>query len=162
MLGSLGSAAGERRSGIPGESGSFDQGAAGGGGGHGTEDWVRFVAVATGVAEVAGVLDARRVEYGGRWFAERFVTGRELNVALLAGEDGVRTLPVAEIRFEGFPAQAWDLLAPGWAGAGGGDALPALRQVIVLPTGEVPLRAGLMTVADLDHPVTGTLPPVVT
>jgi D-alanine-D-alanine ligase len=60
--------------------------------------------VATGVAEVAGVLDARRVEYGGRWFAERFVTGRELNVALLAGEDGVRTLPVAEIRFEGFPA----------------------------------------------------------
>jgi D-alanine-D-alanine ligase len=60
--------------------------------------------VATGAASVTRVLEARRAEYGGRWFAERFVPGRELNVALLAADTGVRVLPVAEIRFEGFPA----------------------------------------------------------
>ena len=55
-------------------------------------------------AAVERVLAARQAEFGGDWFAERFVPGRELNVALLATADGVRVLPVAEIRFEGFPA----------------------------------------------------------
>lgn len=55
-------------------------------------------------AAVAAVIDARRTEFGGRWFAERFVPGRELAVALIAAPDGPRVLPVAEIRFEGFPA----------------------------------------------------------
>ena len=55
-------------------------------------------------AAAAGVIEARRAEFGGRWFAERFVPGRELNVALIAAPDGPRVLPVAEIRFEGFPA----------------------------------------------------------
>jgi D-alanine-D-alanine ligase len=53
---------------------------------------------------VAGVLAARRAEHGGRWFAERYVPGRELNVALIAGPEGPRVLPVAEIEFTGFPA----------------------------------------------------------
>lgn len=57
--------------------------------------------VATGAVE--GLIEARRGEFGGRWFAERFVPGRELNVALIAAPDGPRVLPVAEIRFEGFP-----------------------------------------------------------
>lgn len=35
-------------------------------------------------------------EYGGRWFAEEFVEGREFNVAVLDGE----VLPIAEMRFE--------------------------------------------------------------
>ncbi len=41
-----------------------------------------------------------------RWqtehFAEGFVEGREFNVSLLAGNDGVQVLPIAEIVFEGF------------------------------------------------------------
>ncbi|HJR70225.1 MAG TPA: D-alanine--D-alanine ligase [Gammaproteobacteria bacterium] len=57
--------------------------------------------VATGA--VGDLIEARRAEFGGRWFAERFVPGRELNVALIAAPDGPRVLPVAEIRFEGFP-----------------------------------------------------------
>lgn len=57
--------------------------------------------VVTGAVE--GLIEARRGEFGGRWFAERFVPGRELNVALIAAPDGPRVLPVAEIRFEGFP-----------------------------------------------------------
>jgi len=53
---------------------------------------------------VASLIEARRAEFGGRWFAERYVPGRELNVALIAAPDGPRALPVAEIRFDGFPA----------------------------------------------------------
>lgn len=52
---------------------------------------------------VAAVLAARRAELGGEWFAERFVPGRELNVAVIAAPAGPRVLPVAEIRFDGFP-----------------------------------------------------------
>jgi D-alanine-D-alanine ligase len=54
-------------------------------------------------AAVAGVLEARRVEFGGRWFAEQYVPGRELAVAIIAAPEGLRVLPVAEIKFEGFP-----------------------------------------------------------
>jgi D-alanine-D-alanine ligase len=59
--------------------------------------------VVTGADAVARLLEARGVEFGGRWFAERYVPGRELNVALIAAPDGPRVLPVAEIRFDGFP-----------------------------------------------------------
>jgi D-alanine-D-alanine ligase len=52
---------------------------------------------------VADAVAARRAEYGGEWFAEEFVPGRELNVALIAAGDGPRVLPVAEIRFDDFP-----------------------------------------------------------
>jgi D-alanine-D-alanine ligase len=55
-------------------------------------------------AAVADALAARRAEYGGEWFAEEFIAGRELNVALIAAGDGPRVLPVAEIRFDDFPA----------------------------------------------------------
>jgi D-alanine-D-alanine ligase len=55
-------------------------------------------------ATVPRVIEARRAEFGGGWFAERYVAGRELNVAIIAGPKGPRTLPVAEIRFDGFPA----------------------------------------------------------
>src|SRR5690606_37305111 len=51
----------------------------------------------------AALIDKKRAEWGGEWFAERFVPGRELNVALLATPRGVRALPVAEIQFDGFP-----------------------------------------------------------
>jgi D-alanine-D-alanine ligase len=51
----------------------------------------------------ARILEARRAEFGGEWFAERFVPGRELNVAILATPSGPRVLPVAELTFEGYP-----------------------------------------------------------
>ena len=59
--------------------------------------------VVSGSAAVSRTLDARRAEFGGSWFAERFVPGRELNVGVIAAPDGARALPVAEIRFDGFP-----------------------------------------------------------
>ena len=39
-----------------------------------------------------------------RWFAERFVEGREINVALLDGPDGPMVLPIPEIEFVDYPA----------------------------------------------------------
>jgi D-alanine-D-alanine ligase len=61
--------------------------------------------VVRGAAGVPRVVETRRAEFGGDWFAERFVPGRELNVALIAAAGGARALPVAEIRFEGFPTE---------------------------------------------------------
>jgi D-alanine-D-alanine ligase len=60
--------------------------------------------VVRGADAAARVLAARREELGGEWFAERFVAGRELNVGVIAAPDGPRVLPIAELRFEGFPA----------------------------------------------------------
>jgi D-alanine-D-alanine ligase len=60
--------------------------------------------VVRGAAAAQAVLEARRAEFGGEWFAEAYVPGRELNVALIATPFGPRALPVAELRFEGFPA----------------------------------------------------------
>ncbi len=60
--------------------------------------------VVAGAAAARRVLEARRAEFGGDWFAERFVPGRELNVAVIAAPAGPRVLPVAELRFDGFPA----------------------------------------------------------
>jgi D-alanine-D-alanine ligase len=60
--------------------------------------------VVRGTNAAARKLEARRAEFGGDWFAERFIPGRELNVAIIAAPSGPRVLPVAELRFEGYPA----------------------------------------------------------
>jgi D-alanine-D-alanine ligase len=39
----------------------------------------------------------------GRWFAEAYVEGREFNVALLEGPEGLQVLPVPEMCFEDWP-----------------------------------------------------------
>jgi D-alanine-D-alanine ligase len=80
--------------------------------------------VADGAA-VSALIERREREHGGQWFAEEFVLGRELNVAILAGDADPSVLPVAEIRFEGFPegkprivgyAAKWDPTSPEYAG----------------------------------------------
>ncbi len=44
--------------------------------------------------------------------------------------------------------QFLDALAPDWEHHGGGTGLPRLRQVVVFPTGDAPLRAGATPLAD--------------
>ena len=56
--------------------------------------------VGDGVAAMA-VIAERCARYGGPWFAERFVDGREFNVGLLETPAGVTVLPIAEILFLG-------------------------------------------------------------
>lgn len=55
--------------------------------------------------EVLAQLAARAARYGRPWFAERFIAGREFNVALLADGVSVRVLPPAEIDFSAFPPE---------------------------------------------------------
>ena len=45
---------------------------------------------------------ARR--FGGRWFAESYVDGREFNIGVLQEKDGPRVFPIAEMTFEDWPA----------------------------------------------------------
>jgi D-alanine-D-alanine ligase len=42
--------------------------------------------------------------HGGRWFAERFIDGREFNIALLGRAGKPRILPLAEMTFAEWPA----------------------------------------------------------
>ncbi len=52
---------------------------------------------------LARALDARRKRFGGDWFAEKFIPGREFNLAVLEGTEGPgglpEALPAAEIVF---------------------------------------------------------------
>ena len=51
----------------------------------------------------AAEIRAREARFGGRFFAEEFIAGREFNVALIETAFGVRVLPVQEIDLSGLP-----------------------------------------------------------
>lgn len=53
--------------------------------------------------ETRGEIAARERRFGGRFFAEAYVEGREFNLSLLQTAEGPRVLPVAEILFVDFP-----------------------------------------------------------
>lgn len=46
------------------------------------------------------VINDRQRRFGGEWFGERYIPGRELNISLLAGTNGPEILPIAEIEFK--------------------------------------------------------------
>jgi D-alanine-D-alanine ligase len=57
--------------------------------------------------ELAALMRARKKRLGGECYAERFIDGREFNISLLAGPDGVpEALPPAEILFVNHPEGA--------------------------------------------------------
>ncbi len=53
-------------------------------------------------AGLARALAAKQAQVGGPCFAEAYIEGREFNLGLLAGPQGPRHLPPAEIVFEGY------------------------------------------------------------
>lgn len=56
------------------------------------------------VAEAKQIIEQKRSTFGGTWFAERFIDGREFNLSLLPINNGqLRVLPAAEICFVNFP-----------------------------------------------------------
>lgn len=60
-------------------------------------------AVVRGRTAIAARIDECRSRFGGRWFAEAYVEGREFNVAILEDDRGLHVLPIAEMRFEDWP-----------------------------------------------------------
>jgi D-alanine-D-alanine ligase len=47
---------------------------------------------------------SREQQFGGRFFAEAYIDGREFNVAILGGPGEPEVLPVAEMVFDGYPS----------------------------------------------------------
>ena len=77
--------------------------------------------VVSGADALRARLDERRGRFGGEWFAERFLDGREFNISLIEEDGRPRVLPVAEIRFDGLAegaerivgyAAKWDAESP--------------------------------------------------
>lgn len=63
------------------------------------------------------VMQDRQRLYGGRWFAERYIHGREFNISILADQNGPKVLPAAEIKFLNFAADQFHIVdyAAKWA-----------------------------------------------
>jgi D-alanine-D-alanine ligase len=57
--------------------------------------------VIAGAAVARALIDERRAAFGGEWFAEAYVEGREFNVGVLEVNGAPLCLPIAEIRFTG-------------------------------------------------------------
>lgn len=51
------------------------------------------------------VMARRAGELGGRWFAERYVEGREFNLSILERDGEPEVLPIAEMSFVGYPPE---------------------------------------------------------
>jgi D-alanine-D-alanine ligase len=60
-------------------------------------------AVVTGREAVGARAEFCARQFGGRWFAEAYVEGREFNVAMLEENGAPCVLPMAEMRFEEWP-----------------------------------------------------------
>ncbi|MBV9904538.1 MAG: ATP-grasp domain-containing protein [Alphaproteobacteria bacterium] len=56
--------------------------------------------IVTGADAVKKRAELSRLRFGGDWFAEEFVDGREFNIAVLEGRDGPVVMPMAEMVFE--------------------------------------------------------------
>jgi D-alanine-D-alanine ligase len=66
---------------------------------------------------------ASAIRFGGRWFAEDYVEGREFNLALLGNRESLRIFPMAEMTFADWPkgkprivgyGAKWDEASDGW------------------------------------------------
>ena len=62
-------------------------------------------AVVVTPAQIRPVLAQRCQTYGGLWFVERYIAGREFNLSLLAGDAGPELLPPAEMEFMAYPPE---------------------------------------------------------
>lgn len=53
--------------------------------------------------KLGAILKRRQRRFGGDWFVERYIDGREFNIAILGGPHGPEVLPPAEMTFVGYP-----------------------------------------------------------
>ncbi len=59
--------------------------------------------VVRGPVAIQSRLEDCQARFGGEWFAERYISGREFNISLLEDAGEAHVLPIAEISFDGFP-----------------------------------------------------------
>ncbi len=55
--------------------------------------------VVRGADAARRLIEAKTAEYGGRWFAETFIEGREFDLSMVQGANGPIVFPPAEIQF---------------------------------------------------------------
>lgn len=98
-------------------------------------------------AGVAGRIAEKQRLRACRWFAEQFIEGREINVALLGGPDGPQILPIPEIEFVDFPADKPRIV--GYAAKWAEDSFECRNTVrrFVDPDKEAPLCRQLGDIA---------------
>lgn len=60
--------------------------------------------VVSGAAAIKARADECLRRFGGQWFAEEYVEGREFNLSLLGSAKNLRILPMAEMTFADWPA----------------------------------------------------------
>ena len=100
-----------------------------------------------GERDVEVGLEERRRRFGGEWFAERFVEGREFNLALLAGAAGPQLLPPSEIEFKDFGRDEPRIV--GYAAKWESDSI-AYRSTMIranFPESDQPLLSQLADIA---------------
>jgi D-alanine-D-alanine ligase len=97
--------------------------------------------------KLAGLARRRRRRFGGDWFAEQFIDGREFNLALVEGPAGVEVLPPAEMLFVDYPAGKRRIVdyAAKWH-AGSFEFCNTIRR-FDLPPEDQPLLARLAAIA---------------
>lgn len=61
-------------------------------------------------ASFTSIINDRQQRFGGEWFAERYIAGRELNIGLLASPKGPEILPIAEIEFLQYSADQFTIV----------------------------------------------------
>jgi D-alanine-D-alanine ligase len=61
------------------------------------------VFTADSVARLRREINKFRKRFGGEWFCEQYIDGREFNLSVLSGTQGPEVLPPAEIRFDAYP-----------------------------------------------------------
>jgi D-alanine-D-alanine ligase len=97
--------------------------------------------VVSGREAAEALIVRRRAEFGGAWFAEAYIEGREFNLALLETREGPTTLPVAEILFANHPGDRPRILGYAEKWAAGSTAYDETPRIF--PGREAPLFAEL-------------------
>ena len=99
-------------------------------------NYPEFVAVKYGIARAGAVA-----------VPINFLNRRDELGYVLEQSDAVLLLTMDRFRNLDY-LQCLDELAPGWARQGGGARFPRLRQVVVFPTGDTPMRDGVAALGD--------------
>ena len=60
--------------------------------------------VVTGAEAVKSRAAESELRHGGKWFAEEYIDGREYNISMMQGPNGPIVMPLAEMRFDDWPA----------------------------------------------------------